>query len=95
MGYEPKVLLKVDFLKNCGQIWQTDYLNDFLKSWDSQRHQVGYLLQEDFLISRGEILRVKDQREMVRKSGKLRMKVFLRYGQARQCLVLYVRHVEC
>ena len=80
-----------------------DYLNDFLKE---ASHQVSYHFQEDFLISRENMVRVKDQLEKVLKSdciklqgelrrvGEPRDKVFLHSVQVHQCRRLYVRHVS-
>ena len=47
-----------------------DYLNDFLKE---ASHQVSDNFQEDFLISREEMLRIKDQLETVLKSDCIKL----------------------
>ena len=80
-----------------------DYLSDFLKE---ASHQVSHHFQEDFLISREEMLRIKDQLQKVLKSdciklqgelrrvGEPRDKVFPHSVQVQQCQRLYVRHVS-
>ena len=79
------------------------HLNDFLKE---ASHQVSYHFQEDFLISREEMLRIKDQLQKVLKSdciklqgelrrvGEPRYKVLPHNVQVQQCRRLYVRHVS-
>ena len=52
-----------------------DYLNDFLKQ---ASHRVSHLFQEDFLISREEKLRIKDQRQEVLKSDCIKLQGELR-----------------